>query len=428
MLTSSMTRILTLTSWYPPHHFGGYELSCHDVMTRLAARGHDVRVLCGDERLPGPPPPVTDHEDLVFRELRPHWRERDGSRPGWHQRLGVERHNRAVLERHLREFRPDVVSVWHMVAISAGLLVQVARQERPSVYVVCDEWPVYLGRFDAWMSLFGGSRVRALVGRAAQAVTGLPTRIEDLGSMGAYCFVSDAMRRRVVAELPAAGRRSGVVYSGIEVGDFPAPRDRGERPWRWRILYVGRLDATKGVDTLVRALVHLPQEATVECYGRGGAGDRERLIALATSLGLEQRVRLGSLPRGELAAKYAAADVVVFPSEWEEPFGLVPVEAMACGTPVVATGVGGSREFLRDGCNCVLFPARDAEGLATAVRRVHDDPDLRRALEAGGLRTAAQLGVDRLADELEAWHVAAACGFADGQPADRVLDLPAPTP
>jgi glycosyltransferase involved in cell wall biosynthesis len=98
---------------------------------------------------------------------------------------------------------------------------------------------------------------------------------------------------------------------------------------------------------------------------------------------------------------------------------------MACGTPVVATGVGGSAEFLRDGVNCVLFPPGDPVALAAAVRRIHDDPELRRRLLDGGLRTVAQLDVGRLADVLEEWHVAAASRFADGRPADRRLDLPA---
>src|SRR3954449_13217548 len=64
----SMARILTLTSWYPPHHFGGYELSCFDVMNRFVERGHEVRVLCGDERVPGAAPADPEHEALVYRK------------------------------------------------------------------------------------------------------------------------------------------------------------------------------------------------------------------------------------------------------------------------------------------------------------------------------------------------------------------------
>jgi glycosyltransferase involved in cell wall biosynthesis len=79
----------------------------------------------------------------------------------------------------------------------------------------------------------------------------------------------------------------------------------------------------------------------------------------------------------------------VFPVTWDEPWGLVPLEAMAVGRPVVATGTGGSREYLADGENCLLFPADDARTLAARLRRLAGDPALRERVVAGGRRTAA---------------------------------------
>ena len=127
--------------------------------------------------------------------------------------------------------------------------------------------------------------------------------------------------------------------------------------------------------------------------------------------------------RAELRERYAEADVCLFPTEWPEPFGLVPLEAMACGTPVVATGSGGSGEFLLHGENCLRFPPGDAAALAAAVRRLADDPDLRRRIVRTGFATANELSVDRLADVLEAWHIAAAGRYASGRPGDRVLQV-----
>jgi glycosyltransferase involved in cell wall biosynthesis len=109
-----------------------------------------------------------------------------------------------------------------------------------------------------------------------------------------------------------------------------------------------------------------------------------------------------------LHERYGDADVCVFPSEWAEPFGIVPLEAMASGTPVVATGTGGSGEYLVDGDNCVLFQPGDVGGLAEGVRALAGDPALRARLIAGGLATAARLTVDRLADQLEDIHDRAA--------------------
>jgi SAM-dependent methyltransferase len=178
---------------------------------------------------------------------------------------------------------------------------------------------------------------------------------------------------------------------------------------------------------VLRALAYMPPDATLECFGRGGADERARLAKLAADLGATERVVFGTLERHELPARYENADVFVFPSEWEEPFGLVPVEAMACGTPVVATGTGGSAEFLRDGYNCLAFPPGDPRALAAAVNRLHDDPSLRRQVVQGGLHTADELDVERLADVFEEWHVAAAERFVRGEPAHRRLDLPGPS-
>ncbi len=94
-------------------------------------------------------------------------------------------------------------------------------------------------------------------------------------------------------------------------------------------------------------------------------------------------------PREELPAAYAEADALLFPVRWEEPWGLVPLEAMAVGTPVVATGTGGSGEYLRDGENALVI-GRDAEpsDLSGALRRLAGDADLRRRLREGGIATA----------------------------------------
>src|SRR3546814_12638154 len=92
---------------------------------------------------------------------------------------------------------------------------------------------------------------------------------------------------------------------------------------------------------------------------------------------------------------------------------------MACGTPVMATGVGGSGEFLLDPGNCVRFTAGDPSDLAAAVRRLAGDGALRARLVEQGFATARYFDVDRLTDAYEAWPDAAATGFAQGPPHAR---------
>jgi glycogen synthase len=421
-----VARILTLTNWYPPHHYGGYELSCFDVMTRLAGSGHDIRVLCSDERVPGAVVRDLEHERLVRRELELYLREGVLHEPRMRDRLAIERHNHYVLERQLGEFQPDVVSIWHMGAMSQGLLRRLVDRGVPAVYAVCDDWLTYGHKLDAWTRPFAGNPLRQAMGRVVEAATGVPTNVRECGPMATFCFVSESTRQRSLQYGRYAIDRSTVVYSGIDRTQFPALKRAPDRPWRWRLLFTGRFDARKGVETALRALDFLPPEATLACYGRGGADEQARLAKLAAELGIIDRVTFNTLERHELAARYQDADVFLFPSEWEEPFGLVPVEAMACGTPVVATGTGGSGEFLRDKYNCLLFSAGDARGLADAVRHLHEDSALRERIRLGGLHTAEELDVERLTDVLEAWHAAAADGFANGEPPARRLDLPDP--
>jgi glycosyltransferase involved in cell wall biosynthesis len=405
-----MTRILVITNLYPPHHLGGYELSCRDVVERFRERGHDVRVLVSDVRMPG----VAVANDDVDRDLRMYWDDHVLVSPSPPRRLLLERHNRRILSRVLADFRPDVVSAWNMGAMSLGLLDLVVRRRIPLVLSVCDDWLVDAPKMDAWMRMFP---TRPGLGRIVSLVTGLPTSLPDL-SGAPVCFISDFIRQRAKAHSPFRIGDTTVVYNGIDTRDFPIVEERRGGDGG-RLLYVGRLDERKGVDTVIRALAHLPASTSLDVDGPGNDDQRSRLEALAAELGVAGRLRFTTSTRSELAARYRAADVVVFPSKWEEPFGLVPIEAMACGTAVVATRRGGSAEFLRDGENCLAFPAGDADALARAVTRVTTDAGLRRRLLEGGTRTARELTADRFADALERWHVAAASGFAGGRPDDR---------
>lgn len=419
-------RILTITNWYPPHHFGGYELSCRDVMARLVARGHDVQVLCGDTVVAGAEPPDPEHERRVARALRLYHSGEELLRPSWRDRLEIERHNQRALRDVLQRHRPDVVSVWQLAGASFGLLAPLVDAGVPLVLSVCDDWLAYGQDLDPWSSVFEGSPVRRAAGRLVGAVTRVPTVVPDPSPTAAVLHVSAAVRDRAHAEARWALGREAVVHSGIDRTDFPA-RPASDRPWRGRLVVSGRFDPRKGFETVLRALPLL-DGTTLACWGRGGEAERRRLELLARELGVADRVRFGSLARSEVAAAYADADAVLFPSTWAEPFGLVPVEAMACATPVVATGVGGSAEFLVHEANCLLVEPGDPAALAAAVRRLAGDPSLRRRLVEGGSVTAHQLDVDRLTDVMEGWHEHAAGGFVGPEPGGTSLAVPEPVP
>ena len=372
-------RVLAVGNMYPPHHFGGYELVWRSAVEHLRSRGHEVRVLTTDLRTGATEPDDAD----VHRQLR--WRLRDGefAPDGLLGRAAMTRHNHRVLDRHLSVFRPDVITWWAMGGLSLTLLEDVRRRGLPSVAFVIDEWLDYGRWADAWLHTFTGPR-RSRLAPVAELVARVPARV-DFGEASTYVFVSEHVRRQALdsgLRLP----RTAIAHCGIDPAYLhPAPADG----WSWRLLYLGRLDPRKGVHTAIEALAQLPAAARLEIVGGWDASEEARLRELAGRAGVTERVTFaGHRDRDELVAAYGEADAVVFPVVWDEPWGLVPLEAMARGRPVVATGRGGSGEYLRDGENCLLFAAEDATALAAALTRLADDPLLRARLREGGLQTA----------------------------------------
>jgi glycogen(starch) synthase len=406
-----LTCILVVTNFYPPHHYGGYELSCRDVVERWRLAGHRVVVLTSDRQVTSRS--AAESRADVRRDLKVYLTEA-GMEP-WplKDRYQVERHNLQALRAAVTEVRPDVVSVWHMAGISLSLLNDLIWRRCPTVCVVCDEWPAYVPRMDPWNRTW---RFLPTLGqRVVRRVTGIPGGVADAGQEASFCFVSHALRDGCLKRSPWNFPRSTVSYSGIDSAAFP-PVAPLARPWSWDLVSAGRLDRRKGFSTAVAALPLLPRSATLQILSAADSAHRAELDSLATSLGVRGRLSFASGDRELVRRRFSEAGAVLFPSAWDEPFGLVPVEAMACSTPVVATGTGGSSEFLNDGVNCLRFRPRDPGDLASTLIRLSESAELRQQLVSGGAATAGALTADRLARFLETWHLAAADGFVAGVP------------
>jgi glycogen(starch) synthase len=390
-------RILVLTNLYPPAAVGGYERMCRDVVTRFRERGHEISILTST--FGAPHDETGDDAESVHRRLGIYWDGVEIVCPPLRRQIPLERTNQRELSRLLRSFRPDRVSVWGMGGISLGLLSTLAGRRLPTTYVVGDDWLVFGGWADCWTRRLGERPLRRLTG----GVLRLPGAPASLGSTGTFCFVSEFTRRRAEEVAGLELRNAPVISAGIETREFPLARP-DERPWRWRLLCVGRLQPAKGFDTAIRALRALPSAATLTIVGNGDSSRRDDLARLARDIGVADRVRFLRSERSEMRTHYRSSDVLLFPSTGHEAFGLVPIEAMACATPVIATGVGGSAEFLADESNCLLVAPADAKALADAVRRLSRDASLREQIIDGGLHTAARLTVDHQADALEELH------------------------
>jgi len=213
-----------------------------------------------------------------------------------------------------------------------------------------------------------------------------------------------------VRELLALGARPDklhVVPCGVDLEAFRSgPSPRVLRPMR-RIVSIGRLVERKGVRTLIEALPLVPG---AELVVAGGPDEREldgdphvRLLrAAAAELGVASRVRfVGRVGRADVPALMRSADVVAC-VPWYEPFGIVPLEAMACGVPVVGAAVGGLLDSVVDGVTGLLVPPRDPVATAAALNRVLGDEDLRLRLgRAAAEHVATRFGWPRVAELTE---------------------------
>ncbi len=208
--------------------------------------------------------------------------------------------------------------------------------------------------------------------------------------------------------------RVAVIAPGVDSAAFP-PRDRQAarellgHPAERLFVFVGRLERLKGVDVVLRALAQIrgrhPEARLLvlgEDSGSGGGGERRRLERLAAELGIEGRVDfVGSVAQERLAAYYAAADACLMPS-YTESFGLVGLEAQACGTPVIASNVAGLASIVREGANGFLVDGPDPDAYAARMELLLDRPELTEAMGTRARRQAARFTWSRTAGQLAA--------------------------
>jgi glycosyltransferase involved in cell wall biosynthesis len=280
-----------------------------------------------------------------------------------------------------------VITWWPLGGLSLGLVERARRRGIPSVLFVLDPWYTYARRHDRFYHRFQGAG--RLAAPLVEKLTGLPAHVR-WPDAGDWVFCSRTVRQTLLSE-GLRPKRDTIITPGVESMFTDAALDPAPPAWRWRLLYLGRVVARKGVHTAIEALPLLPEQAELRIVGPGDPDYLAELEHLAARLDVGDRVRFEPLrPRETVITLYREADAVVFPVEWPEPWGLVPLEAMALGRPVVATGRGGSGEYMEDRRDCLLFEAGDPADLARTLTRLGGDDSLRATLRRNGRDTAAR--------------------------------------
>ena len=382
-------RILAISNLYPPHYVGGYELRCAVAVKALRARGHAVRVLTSNHRVELAP--AETGEEGVSRDLLIH---------GFygHPWLGIrglrrlEMHNNQVLRQALADFRPEVVHVWNLGGVSKSLCLTLQQSGVPVVFDVSDHWIARSLVADVWLDWWNREKPGVAAGllRGLWTLTGrrkawsaiAPTDRVTAIRFPRIIFCSRALREITVAKgYPV--EHGAVIYCAVDTDRFRGDPVPAARPLR-KLLYVGRLAEDKGVMTGLRAmaLVRGKFAGELRIYGKGDA----EYTAQLKSFVAEQRlpVSFHAAVTNEMPAVYRAHDALLFTSEWEEPFALTPLEAMASGLPVIGTMTGGSRELFRHADNALTYSAGDAEELARRILQLDADNSARARIAAAG--------------------------------------------
>lgn len=201
-------------------------------------------------------------------------------------------------------------------------------------------------------------------------------------------------------------RKMTMVPCGFDPEEFApmsrqeARRQLGLDPDEFIVLQLGRMVKRKGVENVVRAMAELPRETLPRLLVVGGESDQPdaritpeigRLQSIARELDVDDVVTFtGRRQRDQLRAYYCAANVFVT-TPWYEPFGITPLEAMACGTPVIGSAVGGIQYSVVDGLTGYLVPPNDPSALAERLAHLQAHPALSRAMGLAGVRRAQMM-------------------------------------
>jgi phosphatidyl-myo-inositol alpha-mannosyltransferase len=270
--------------------------------------------------------------------------------------------------RAIADLAPDVVHVHEPLVPWVGLAAATS-----------DVAPV-VGTFHAWSDASRFYRLARPVAR----------RVFD--GLAVALAVSDAAARYHAGALGRSPGTFRVVPNGVDVARFadaePFPDLRD--PDRPALLFVGRLERRKGLEPLVRAFTRLKADRpALRLLVVGDGPERDRCASLLPSRLREDVTFLGRVGHDDLPRYYATADLYVAPSLGGESFGIVLLEAMAAGRPIVASDIPGYRSVASDGRQGRLVAPGDPAALADAIATLLDNPSLRAAMAADGRRTVA---------------------------------------
>lgn len=298
----------------------------------------------------------------------------------------------------LHAFEPDIVHVHNIYTHLSPSVIAVAQRRGVPVVMTVHDYALLSADYALWdvsrplpfavPSFWTTLKTRFI--KHSYLATGVNEAILRLhrllklydGSIDHYLAPSEAIKRALLL-LGIHESRITVAYPPISIPIRSVRKDQGY------ILFVGRLERYKGVETLINAM-ETKRLTKTQLRIVGTGPDEARLRQLAK--GMSNITFVGFASGAALWKEYAGARVSVIPSLWYEPFGLVALEAMARGVPVIVSNRGGLPEIVEDGVSGLIYQAAEARDLAAKLSLIIDNPKLAKALGIGAKKRAKALG------------------------------------
>ncbi|MEO6033886.1 MAG: glycosyltransferase family 4 protein [Verrucomicrobiota bacterium] len=425
-------KILVLTNLYPPHHAGTFDKRCESVTESLRLRGHQMLVLTSTHGMRD-----EQRDGHVERRLflngvfgHPHLTK-------FNEMKSLEVHNSSVVTEVVREFQPDVIHVFSLHGLSKSLIFTLRNTKLPTVYDVADHWLSAGVREDPWLRFWnapslpfldsstraaiemsgergrlddtaptrmrkGYERLPMLYGDAKAISAVLPNSIPSFRFDRIY-FCSHALKQLTeTVGFPVA--HAEVIYPGIQTQQFFGELKALSAPIT-KLLLVGKLDKDSGAMTALEALRQaraIKLDVTLSIYGRGESNYIAELRSFVVRNKLPVEFLNVSNLVQDMPAVYRKHDALLYTPEWNEPFPITPLEAMACGLPVIASRAGGSNELFRHGENAFTYSPGNAAELAARIQDLQRQPALRSQMaETAQTEVLSKYNESTVTDQIE---------------------------
>ena len=387
-------KILYINSLYSPLIEGGAEISLQLIVEGLQSKGYEVAVLSlmpenglKEEMVNG----VRVYRAGLKNRYWPYTKQRPGKlqRLSWHFKDRYNKAMRSYVNKVLQIEKPDVVSCHNLAGWSVAVWDEIHRAGIPVIQVLHD---MYLACANS--NMFKGDHPcdkQCLSCRLLRS-----QHPEKSGQVSAVVGISQSILNRFTQLGYFQKAEKRVIHNTRSIPTPPARRNRkaGEP---LKIGYLGTLSKIKGVEWLIEQFQSLDINATLSIGGRGQADYEAHLRSISTKPSVKF---LGQMNSNDF---YAMIDVLVVPSLWQEPLGMVAIEALAHHVPVIAHKTGGLQESVVDGMNGLYCYASDPHSLGRAIVRLYNDIDLYNRLSAAARDSVADiLSKERMIGEYQA--------------------------